>query len=153
MNPRMILLLSVAGALLAGCSQSGADRAKAELIAADKAFSAQSAKEGTQAAFIEVAASDVKVLDQKSLTGIAAIEAEYKDPEPGATLTWEPAYADVSSSGDLGYTWGRYTYLVPRKPKVLGMRVKQGTYVTVWRRESGAWKVVLDGGTPDDWRP
>jgi hypothetical protein len=153
MNTRTITLLSVAAALLAGCSQSGADKAKAELIAADKAFSAQSAKEGTQAAFIEVAASDVKLLSQKSLTGLAAIEADYKDPEPGTTLTWEPAYADVSSSGDLGYTWGRYTYVIPRKPKALGMRVKQGTYVTIWRRESGAWKVVLDGGNPDDWRP
>jgi hypothetical protein len=153
MKTRTITLLSVAAAMLAGCSQSASDKAKADLIAADKAFSAQSAKVGTLAAFIEVAASDVKVLDQKSLTGLAAIEAEYKEPEPGSTLTWEPAFADVSSSGDLGYTWGRYTYLVPRKPKGLGMRVKQGTYVTIWRRESGAWKVVLDGGSPDDWRP
>src|ERR1700722_16640992 len=117
MNTRTIALLSLAAAMLAGCSQSGADRAKAELIAADKAFSAQSAKEGPQAAFIEVAASDVKVLSQKSLTGLAAIEADYKGLEPGITLTWEPAYADVSSSGDLGYTWGRYTYVIPRKPK------------------------------------
>ena len=62
-------------------------------------------------------------------------------------FTWEPAMAEVSGSGDLGYTVGLYQ----RSQMGAGGRtvVSTGKYVSIWRRERGAWKVILDTGVPD----
>ena len=120
---------------------------KAELIAADTAFSAASAREGTYKAFMEVATAGTKLLSQ-TVQGLGGVKREFSAAPPTATLTWAPSFADVAASGDLGYTWGRWAYTdrgADGKPVTT-----RGTYVTVWRRQpDGAWKVVLDGGDAD----
>ena len=69
---------------------------------------------------------------------------------PTATLTWEPAFVDVSASGNLGYTWGRYELNLSPPRVGAAPLITRGTYVTIWKRQpGGAWKVVLDGGNPD----
>jgi ketosteroid isomerase-like protein len=64
------------------------------------------------------------------------------------SLNWEPARAELSASGDLGFTIGRYQ---SRRMDADGQPiVRTGTYLSIWRREeSGAWKVVVDTGVPD----
>jgi ketosteroid isomerase-like protein len=120
---------------------------KSELLAADTAFCARATKEGVLQAFLEVATPETKVLSESG-KGFDAVRSEFKDTPSTATLTWKPSQAEVSSSGDLGYTWGRYEYrdrAADGKPIV-----ETGSYVTIWRRQAdGSWKVVLDGGTPD----
>jgi ketosteroid isomerase-like protein len=120
---------------------------KAELLAADTAFSANSAKEGVFQAFMDVATPDTKLLSEGG-KGFDAVRSGYKDTPPTATLSWKPMEAQASSKGDMGYTWGRYEY---RDRKADGKEVVEtGTYVTIWRRQAdGSWKVVLDGGEPD----
>jgi ketosteroid isomerase-like protein len=123
--------------------------AKSEIIAADKAFSAMSAKVGPKAAFLEYFGPDAKMLsvDRTGKEGVSQIFMQYP---PTATLTWEPSYVDVGSAGDLGYTWGRYTLFVPSGIKGREPLVQMGTYVTIWKHMAvGGWKVVLDGGHPD----
>jgi ketosteroid isomerase-like protein len=57
-------------------------------------------------------------------------------------LTWEPLYADISVSGDLGYTYGLFASHT-KTGKLLG----RGKYVTIWKKQrDGTWKYVLDGG-------
>ena len=51
MKTRLIAVLASALAFLAGCSESATEKAKAEILAADKAFAAQSGKVGVKAAF------------------------------------------------------------------------------------------------------
>ena len=65
-----------------------------------------------------------------------------------ASLTWEPARVEMAASGDLGYTYGRYESRGKRPDgKVI---TRKGCYVTIWRKEKdGAWRVVLDIGSPD----
>jgi ketosteroid isomerase-like protein len=60
-------------------------------------------------------------------------------------LTWTPVGADISSSGDLGYTYGTYEFRSNDKDgKPL---VSQGKYTSIWKKQSdGSWKVVLDMG-------
>jgi ketosteroid isomerase-like protein len=61
-------------------------------------------------------------------------------------LTWDPTFAAVSSSGDLGYTVG-----TRESSRRVGAEqvVDRGTYLTVWRRqEDGSWKVEADIGNP-----
>ena len=65
------------------------------------------------------------------------------------SLSWEPEYAEVSSSADFGYTVGRYE---SRRVGGDGVPlVGTGRYVTIWRRDSdGRWKVVLDIGSASE---
>jgi len=151
MNPRIVAALSLA-ALLAGCARPDAERLKAELIAADKAFCASSISRGPKAAFLGAIARDCKLLNDSRI-GADAVNNVFIQFPATATLTWEPAFAEVSASGDLGYTWGRYQLTVPMTKLGSQPLIRRGSYVTVWRRQpGGAWKVVLDGGNPDGTR-
>jgi len=60
-------------------------------------------------------------------------------------LTWAPVGADISASGDLGYTWGTYEF---RSKGPDGVdRVEHGKYLTVWKKQpDGTWKVAVDMG-------
>ena len=62
--------------------------------------------------------------------------------DSGFTLTWEPLDADMSKSGDRGYTYSLYTSFIKADSSVM-----RGKYVTIWKKQSdGLWKYVLDGG-------
>jgi ketosteroid isomerase-like protein len=149
MNLRLPIVLAFSGALLAGCSGTGPGQARDELIQTDIAFSAMSAKSGPKAAFLEYFASDVKLLSEIR-QGKDGINDELRQLPPTASLTWTPSFADVADSGEMGYTWGRYTLVVPSQRKGAEPLVQKGTYVTVWKHQAlGGWKAVLDGGNPD----
>ena len=67
---------------------------------------------------------------------------------PDFTLKWDPVYADVAASGDLGYTIGKWTRVV--KDSTGAPVTARGTYLTVWRKQAdGRWKVVADTGDDD----
>ena len=60
-------------------------------------------------------------------------------------LTWTPVGADISASGDLGYTYG--TYAFRSKDKDGKPVVDHGKYTSIWKKQKdGSWKVVLDMG-------
>lgn len=60
-------------------------------------------------------------------------------------LTWSPVGADISSSGDLGYTYGAFEF--QSKNKAGKITVERGKYTSIWKKQSdGSWKVVLDMG-------
>jgi ketosteroid isomerase-like protein len=149
MNTRLTAVFALAAVLATGCSQPGTEGLKAEIVAADKAFCEASKKEGIAAAFLGVITADGKLLSDSHL-GPDAVRINFMQLPPTATLTWEPSFVDVSSAGDLGYTWGRYTLTLPSVTKGGAPSIHMGTYVTIWKRQpGGAWKVVLDGGNPD----
>ena len=149
MNRPITAVLASALALLAGCSQSGQEKFKSEILAADKAFAERSLKDGPKAAFLAYITADGKLLND-TRAGSDAVNTSFAQLPATATLSWEPSYVDVSASGDLGYTWGRYLLSVPNPKPGLGPYQKRGTYVTIWRRQpGGGWKFVLHGGNPD----
>lgn len=52
------------------------------------------------------------------------------------TLSWRPTLVKVSTSGDLGYSWGKYSSGDPKA---------RGHYCHVWKRNAkGEWKLVAD---------
>ena len=60
-------------------------------------------------------------------------------------LTWAPVGADISASGDLGYTYGTYEFR--SKDKDGKPFVDHGKYTSIWKKQQdGSWKVVLDMG-------
>jgi ketosteroid isomerase-like protein len=55
----------------------------------------------------------------------------------------EPVKAETASSGDLGYTWGRFNVTPSDRAAYTGH------YVRVWTRKAdGAWQLVAEVTTP-----
>jgi ketosteroid isomerase-like protein len=53
--------------------------------------------------------------------------------------------ADISASGDLGYTYGTYEFRAVGKDG--NPVVEHGKYTSIWKKQrDGSWKVVLDMG-------
>ena len=149
MNSRLLAVLASALALLAGCSEPPATKAKAEILAAENAFNALSQKDGPKAALLAFVAGDGKLLSE-SMQGAEGINAMFLQLPAAATLSRETSFVDASSTGDLGYTWGHYTLSLPLPKFGPKPYLRKGTYVTIWRRQpSGSWKIALDGGLPD----
>ncbi len=120
-----------------------------ELLDADKAFDAAVADAGMEgaAAWASYFAAD------GGMNGVPPVHGREKVREamagffakPGNTLRWQPDFADVSRSGDLGYTLGssRRLWTGPDGKRY----TNEGRYITVWKRQQdGAWKIVFDGG-------
>ena len=60
-------------------------------------------------------------------------------------LEWTPVGADISASGDLGYTYGNYEF--HSKDKEGNPQVQYGKYTSIWKlQKDGNRKVVLDMG-------
>jgi len=61
------------------------------------------------------------------------------------SLIWTPVGGDISSSGDLGYTYGTYEFR--SNDKQGKPHVQYGKYTSIWKLQNdGRWKVVLDMG-------
>jgi ketosteroid isomerase-like protein len=116
------------------------------LVEAERLFAHTSLEIGARAAFMKFFADDAVVFRP---TPVKYKEAMKNVPLPlkplETTLEWEPVYADVAASGDMGYTTGPavWTDHSPAKRPTY-----YGYYFSVWKRQSaGEWKVVFDVGT------
>jgi ketosteroid isomerase-like protein len=115
---------------------------KKELIDTERSFSASCMQNGLKAAFLAFGDDSMVLLRRNSEPLKAAMAKDHltKTDFGPNILSWEPLDADISSSGDLGYTYGIYTVH-------LSDSVMQGTYATVWKKnKNGEWKFVLDVG-------
>jgi ketosteroid isomerase-like protein len=115
-----------------------------ELMNTDKAFSSLSEEKGMKAAFIEYIDSNGVLLkpDHLPIAGANAIDYLIQQNDTAFTLTWQPHNAVVAKSGDIGYTYGIYSF----QPKLTDT-ILYGTYVSIWKKQSdGSWKFVLDSG-------
>lgn len=113
------------------------------LLEADREFSTYSDNNGYKKAFVTFAHDQAVLLRPNSypILGIDTITAMNKGNTPeGYKLVWEPFFGAIAHSGEMGYTYGTYTFTTPDT-------VLYGTYVTIWQRdEAGNWKYVLDSG-------
>jgi ketosteroid isomerase-like protein len=111
------------------------------LLARDREFSTASATQGAQKVFADYATVEVRMFRDDKPPFVGKAEALAALPADSSVWTWEPAFADVSRSGDLGYTYG--TYQITSKdtsPKVL----ESGNYYRIWKKQGGKWLVVTD---------
>lgn len=124
---------------------------KSEIMEADRAFDAATAERGADGwvSFF----SDAGAMVVEGVGEVRGPEAIRQIIEPGfadpsAHLTWEPLRAEMSVSGDLGYTVGRFQNIVVDSAGVEQV-ARQGIYVSIWRRQAdGSWKVEMDLGNP-----
>jgi ketosteroid isomerase-like protein len=112
------------------------------LVAAERAFSRASVERGMRDAFLENLAEDGIVFNPLPVNGKQVWEPRPRSP---ATLIWEPAFAEVSAAGDLGYTTGPWELRPPEGET--SRPTLHGHFHSVWRRaEGGPWKVAVDIG-------
>jgi ketosteroid isomerase-like protein len=140
---QLLILIMI---LTAGCSSpsdSNTQKYKAQIIQTELDFAKMADEAGVAAAFYEYAA-DSAVIGRggKVIKGREAIREYYeKNLRPGTKLQWTPDFADVS--GDIGYTWGNYTHLVPDSAG--NITESHGVFHTVWKRQpDGSWRFVWD---------
>jgi ketosteroid isomerase-like protein len=140
------------GILLAILFQVGAVQQKnlspalSSLVITEREFAATSLKDGIRASFMKYFADDGISLSPKPHI---YKESASKTPPPqnplALTLYWEPIVADVSSSGDLGYTMGPASLKDSAKQDT---PVWYGFYFSIWQKQKdGTWKVAVDAGT------
>ena len=119
--------------------------ARKEILSTDRAFSAMSSEKGTHAAFLHYAAYDViKLQDGRfPIIGKDALRESFQSSsDSGFRMTWIPVKAEVSRSGDLGYTFGDWELY-----DFANQEIRYGNYVSIWRKEKdGSWRWVLDAG-------
>ena len=112
---------------------------------AEKYYSALSEQKGRNAAFLEMFDSTGVTLatHMPPIEGYKSIrELLLSKSDSSYTLTWEPRFAKVAASGELGYTYGTYK-LIDKATK----KLSEGTYTTIWlKNKQGQWKAVLDTG-------
>ncbi len=134
--------------ILVSCQQptlKDLDTVKKEIVNTEKAFNDMAAAKGVKEAFLAFAA-DSAVLNRgpQMIKGKNAMAA-YFDQQPleNVSLQWEPEYVDVSASGDMGYTYGPFTFSAT---DTSGQELSStGYFHTVWKRqEDGSWKFVYD---------
>ncbi len=145
MKPAFILTIAFVMQIVS-CSDSASKQAKAikEIREAEESFAAMSQKEGIKKAFAAFCDDSAHIRSEDSLiSGRKAIEKYYAQPFfKSVSLKWKPDFIDASSSGDLGYTFGRYTFTVTNTK---GKKTEsKGIFHSVWKKKNGEWKVVWD---------
>ena len=135
--------LAVPAALaLAGLALAAPPPALESLVQAERRFSATSVERGMKEAFLAFLADDGIIFRPLPVNG----KRSWASRSPvSATLIWEPAFAEVSAAGDLGWTTGPWEF---RPPAGAADRpVFHGDFMSVWRRDPGGeWKVAVDLG-------
>jgi ketosteroid isomerase-like protein len=134
--------------LFIGCHQENGnnyyhlEQLKLQIGETERAMCDLATKEGFNAAILYYADPYiVKFRDGKyPIKGKDEFATSFTKENDVKTITWEPFSIDVAKSGDIGYSWGNWKY-------VLRDTTMYGNYFTVWKKQAdGTWKVALDGG-------
>ncbi len=122
------------------------------LMRTDSAFSQMAKDSGMHKAFSYYAAHEILRFSFEKLIENDSVKIDSARLS-SSLLQWQPLKANVSKTGDLGWTSGNWFYLIKT---VKGYdTVKTGTYVTFWeKQEDGSWKYIIDNGnlSPDDFK-
>lgn len=115
-----------------------------KLMETDRAFSRLSEQKGMKAAYIDYIDSNGVLLKPGlvPVLGANAIDYLIQQNDTAFSLTRQPQKAYVAASGDLGYTYGIFSYRMKT-----GDSATYGTYVSIWKKQrDGSWRFVLDSG-------
>lgn len=143
------LHLATINLFLAACQTPQPDKqedARQEIIIAEREFDKMAAEKGIAEAFWFYAdsAAVIKRGNDSLIYGKEGIRHFYSAPSfKKASVKWSPDFIDVSETGDLGYTYGKYEWhSVDSAGKT---NISKGIFHTVWKKQKdGSWKYVWD---------
>lgn len=146
MKPSLLSLLVLAlFACNTGNQHQSTDTAQT-IMDAEKAFEKMAAEKGIGEAFWHYADSNavIKRGNDSLIIGKEGIRNFYKgDFYKSAKVTWTPDFIDLSQSGDMAYTYGKYKWTWKDSTGREG--IATGIFHTVWKKQAdGSWKYVWD---------
>ena len=113
---------------------------QAALLKLEDDFSKSVATQKTVDAFLSYLDDDVRLFRMNAFPVVGREGARTMLAAQTGLLSWQPTKADISLSGDLGYTYGTYEFKASD-----GKAATNGNYLRIWKRQTnGKWKVVLD---------
>ncbi|HKP82609.1 MAG TPA: DUF4440 domain-containing protein [Pyrinomonadaceae bacterium] len=140
-----------------------AQSALQEMVKTEQAFSKMAEEKNTRDAFMAFIADDGLLFRPGAVNGkkwmIEHPVPPSKDTDKKPLLAWQPKFAGMAASGDLGFTtgpWEAKEDIKDEKPQA------HGHFVTVWKKQAdGSWKFVVDlgishpqsGGPQTLWQP
>ncbi len=129
----------VALVALVGCASSvNVEEERAALMEADRSWS-QVVTDLDKFAWYFAPDATFYPPGMPAVTGADAIRKAFGEisSAPGFSLSWTADEAVVAAGGDIGYTTGKYA-------ASMAGGSEKGKYVTVWKKEGDAWKVIED---------
>lgn len=134
--------------LLLSCSsdKQKSEELKKQIFEVEVQFCEFVKQKGVAEGFAHFADDSATILRGRDsiIKGKEAIFHYYSNPQyQDARVEWKPEYVDVSKSGDLAYTFGHFTWKLPKPGN--DTLVFRGIFHTVWKRQpDGSWKYVWD---------
>jgi len=146
MKKLFLLLLAVAAATFASAAVDK-EAAKAELLRIDWEFSKLSGEIGIVEALYRYQSEHAMLMNGGTThrdTTRAANQGLFDDRH----IVHTPRFADVSDSGEIGYTWGDWTSTALKAGPDGKKDSFGGVYINIWKKQAdGSWKLVVDGVT------
>lgn len=138
--------VTVALSLTCAAQSKQGGEALTSLVESEMAFARTSVEKRARPSFMLYFSDDAVVFHPHPVKYKEAMKNVPLPKNPlETTLEWEPLWADVSRSGDLGYTTGpsvRTDHSTAKRPTYYGF------YFSFWKKQpTGEWKVVFDVGT------
>jgi ketosteroid isomerase-like protein len=131
-----------------------------EMVKTEQAFSKMAEEKNTRDAFMAFIADDGLMFRPGAVNGKKwMLEHPVPPSDKKPLLAWQPSFAGMSASGDMGFTTGPWEFkndVKDQKPS------GYGHFVTVWKKQAdGSWKFVVDlgishpesGGPQTLWHP
>lgn len=116
-----------------------------DMVKTEQAFSQMAQDQSIRDAFMTYIADDGLLFRPGAVNGkkwMSEHPVPSSDKRP--VLVWQPAYAGMAASGDMGFTtgpWEAKADINDEKPQ------GYGHFVTVWKKQAdGSWKFVVDLG-------
>ncbi|MEO7923169.1 MAG: nuclear transport factor 2 family protein [Chitinophagaceae bacterium] len=144
-----VTILCMICLLIYSCKNDAAgdpEEAKKEIAQAEKDFEKMAAEKGIAEAFAFFAdstavirgANDSLIRGKEGIRNLFSAERFKK-----ATVSWSPDFVDAAASGELGYTYGKYTW--QSTDSAGKTNESKGVFHTVWKKQKdGSWKFVWD---------
>ncbi len=118
-----------------------------DMVKTEQAFSKMAEEKNTRDAFLAFIADDGLLFRPGAVNGRKWI-LDHPPPPPKddkrPLLAWQPSYAGMAASGDMGFTTGPWEAKADIKDEKPG---GYGHFMTVWKKQAdGSWKFVVDLG-------
>jgi ketosteroid isomerase-like protein len=137
---KLCLVALPIGALITG-ADSSLMPALRTVVESERDFARTCLEHGIRGSFLQFF-SDNSTIFAPSPTNGKAFYTNYQDK--GRRLIWEPAFATISNSGNVGLTTGPWEL---RKSAADETPIAFGEFVSVWKKQPNAvWKVIVDVG-------
>jgi ketosteroid isomerase-like protein len=156
MSVKIMVALLVLGVATVVCGQTPLQ----EMVKTEQAFSKMAEEKNTRDAFMTFIADDGLLFRPGAVNGKKWMTEHPVPPsDKKPLLAWQPSFAGMSASGDMGFTTGPWEFkgdIQDEKPS------GYGHFVTVWKKQSdGTFRFVVDlgishpqsGGPQAHWEP